>query len=443
MQFDQFDHVAGNGENTISIDFSSMVEASDYDEDPISLPPGAFVVTVTDDIPAIGPISDGLVDFAIGDFVTNPLSGVVGADDDATYTIEAYTGDDEMVVVNDVELTVDRSPDKSLVEYYFDENGDGQYTDTSPLDELYYTMQIGGGNYTFTVHTDPPPSELEFDFDDLPPGQNLFGMVGDPDHAIIVIGSHPDLDPADNEMTNASDTINTSRGGGPTTIGVNNQMFDPGEDAYFTFVENPVLDFLSGAEDGLNQGEADDADNIQYTGGTTEVDGAFLKISQTQGKDPAGLEITAFDMVGAPQEVAFVDALGTGPQVDVTAVRVYDENDTFIFEATGDVTIPVNGITADFEDGVVDLRGLEEDYKIEWDTDGLHDQVHIAGTAGKFDIGLFGISEPQPTPDQLLAYTVQIEDYDHDVARDTFLIGIDGTGIHDDGQVDGLFGLFA
>ena len=33
------------------------------------------------------------------------------------------------------------------------------------------------------------------------------------------------------------DTINTSQGGGTTTIGVNNQMFDPGEGAYFTFVK--------------------------------------------------------------------------------------------------------------------------------------------------------------------------------------------------------------
>jgi hypothetical protein len=51
-------------------------------------------------------------------------------------------------------------------------------------------------------------------------------------------------------------------------------MFDAGEGAYFTFVKNPVANFLAGAPSGLDQGEADDADNIQYTGGTIEVNSA-------------------------------------------------------------------------------------------------------------------------------------------------------------------------
>jgi hypothetical protein len=39
-----------------------------------------------------------------------------------------------------------------------------------------------------------------------------------------------------------------------------------------------VFSYLSGAPGGLDQGEADDADNIQYTGGTIEVGGGFVKI---------------------------------------------------------------------------------------------------------------------------------------------------------------------
>ena len=61
-----------------------------------------------------------------------------------------------------------------------------------------------------------------------------------------MIGKNPVLN-ADGTFTNASNTINTSQGGGPTTIGVNNQMFDPGEGAYFTFVKNPDANFLAGA----------------------------------------------------------------------------------------------------------------------------------------------------------------------------------------------------
>ena len=60
-----------------------------------------------------------------------------------------------------------------------------------------------------------------------------------------MIGGHPVLN-ADGTFTNASDTINTSQGGGGVTIGVNNQMFDAGESAYFTLVKAPVASFLSG-----------------------------------------------------------------------------------------------------------------------------------------------------------------------------------------------------
>ena len=70
-----------------------------------------------------------------------------------------------------------------------------------------------------------------------------------PRTGLVVIGKTPVLN-ADGTFTNASNTINTSQGGGPTTIGVNNQMFDPGDGAYFTFVKNPAANFLAGAPDG-------------------------------------------------------------------------------------------------------------------------------------------------------------------------------------------------
>src|SRR5205823_11871150 len=94
--------------------------------------------------------------------------------------------------------------------------------------------ETGAGSYTFSVLFNPPPAQLTFNFNALPSGQNLFGTVGNTTDALVVIGAHPVLN-ADGTFTNSSNTINTSQGGGPTTIGVNNQMFDPGEGAYFTY----------------------------------------------------------------------------------------------------------------------------------------------------------------------------------------------------------------
>ena len=55
-----------------------------------------------------------------------------------------------------------------------------------------------------------------------------------------------------------------------------------------------------------------------------------------------------------------------------------------------------------------------------------------------FDIGGFAISEPQPTPDLKLDFTVKITDEDGDSATDDFSVGIDGTGIYDNDDVIGI-----
>ena len=237
----------------------------------------------------------------------------------------------------------------------------------------------------------------EFNFNALPSGQNLFGTVGTTGSGLIVIGKNPLPLNADGTMTNTSNTINTSQGGGPTTIGINNQMFDPGDAAYFTFVKNPVPDYLAGAAGGLDQNEADDADNMQYTGGTIESDGAFVKISQIQGNSLATMDIAAYNISGSPQGPALITASGQNA-VTITAVRVYNAAGTLVEDSDGSpnsaaITITfgtgANGIAA----GAVRVSGLGAGYKVEWTTNGLHDQALITGVVGKFDIGGFGVNE--------------------------------------------------
>uniref|UniRef100_UPI00261EC2ED retention module-containing protein n=1 Tax=uncultured Methylophaga sp. TaxID=285271 RepID=UPI00261EC2ED len=48
--YDQIDHAAGNGENNLPLDLSSVIQATDSDNDTITLENG-FVIDVTDDIP--------------------------------------------------------------------------------------------------------------------------------------------------------------------------------------------------------------------------------------------------------------------------------------------------------------------------------------------------------------------------------------------------------
>ena len=404
------------------------------------------ITFLLDDEPTIGPIPDGLVDFAKDDFVTKSLFGDVNNDPNAApYILTAFTGS---IVVNGVTVTGVLAGDSKSVTYWANTNGNGIIGDAG--DTAYYNLALGDqggpGDYTFTVLINPPPAFLEFNFSALPSGQNLFGTVGSTSDGLIVFGKTPVLN-ADGTFTNASNTINTSQGGGPTTIGVNNQMFDPGDGAYFTFIKNPVPNYLAGAPGGLTQGEADDADFMQYTGGTLEATSAFVKIAQIQGNALATMQIAAFNIAGAPQGQALVGARGSG-QVDVTKVIVYNAAGTKIEDSSvGGAQDPNVVIT--FGTGVggggngipvdeVRVSGLGAGYKVEWFTNAVHDQVLITGVAGKFDIGGFGISQAQPTPDQLLSFTAKVTDGDGDFASDSWNIGIDGTGIHDDDDVAGV-----
>jgi hypothetical protein len=332
-------------------------------------------------------------------------------------------------------LLRDISSNGTVVTYFQDADSSGTL---NAGDTEFFKLTLANGNYTFDVLVDPPPATLEFNFDELPSGANLFGVVGESATApaVVVIGENIVLK-ADNTYANTSDTIHTSQGGTGATIGVNNQLFDNvSEGAYFTYVKNPLQNFLSGAPGGLTATEADDADNIQYTGGTIEAGSASFTILQMQGNSLAAVKITAYDIADAPQGVDFVNSLGTGTARPINEVRVFDETGTLIENSDGSVNDPT--VSIGFLGGVATVAGLDEGYTVEWDTTGLHDRVLLENVAGQFDVGRFTISQPQPTPDEKLDFTVRIGDSDGDTASSSFSIGIDGTGPFDDNKVVGV-----
>ena len=72
--------------------------------------------------------------------------------------------------------------------------------------------------------------------------------------------------------------LHISQGGGPTTLGVFNQMIDPGETMVFTFVTNPN----SGSTvPNLSQGEADSELNIQFTDVFTITGGSVSHLADS------------------------------------------------------------------------------------------------------------------------------------------------------------------
>jgi len=376
-----------------------------------------------DDGPTIGKIANSIVDFISGATVTKTLNGVVGADPNGTpYTIDQFTGG---LMVNDVPLQGVISVNKQVVTYFADTNKDTIFGNAG--DTAYYRLTLGeagAGTYTFDVLVNPPPAEITFNFDTLPSGQNLFGMIGTPTAGLIVFGNKPQVNP-DGSFTNSSDTINTSQGGGGTTIGVNNQMFDPGDGARFTFVKNPDPRFLGTA---LDAGEADLAGNMVY--GTTalretlEVTSGFLKVVQSQGNTGRTMRLSLTNLTGAPQGAALLTA--TGSAANLTEVKVTS--------STGQVrTVLANGSAAS-----VDITNLNAGDTVSWKSATPFDQALVQCVAGKFDIGGFGTTQGAPTPDQKLDFVVRVTDGDGDSSTDNFSIGIDGTGPFHDGVVSGV-----
>src|SRR5262249_54498769 len=148
----------------------------------------------------------------------------------------------------------------------------------------------------------------KFTFDQLHSGSNLFGTVGDAANALNVIAENPVIQADGTFVSSPNGVIKTSQGGTGATIGINSQMFDPGEGAYFTYINDPNTNFLGS---NLDQTEANNANNILYTGGTLEATSASTTISQTQGPSLGTMRITGYNITGAPQGTAFVNGLST------------------------------------------------------------------------------------------------------------------------------------
>ena len=417
------DAAAANDTKTLSaanlVVLTGTAHDKDLDTAPATLNIGQQLV-FTDDAPTIGPIGNSIVDFLAGATSgTKTLAGAVGADPNASpYTVDSFT---QSITVNGVLVKGVASASNTVVTYYADTNGDTVFGNAGDTAFFQLTLnQAGAGTYKFDVLATPPPAETEFNFGDLPSGQNLFGIIGDPAAGLVIIGKVPVLN-ADGTYTNASNTINTSKGGGGTTIGVNNQMFDPGEGAYFTFVKDPNANFLGTA---LDANEADDADNIQYKStapGTLEVDNGFLDVVQSQGNAGRSMRLSTFNMANQPQGKAFVTAVtGAKPAVNITEVKV---NGVVVFSGS---------------QGSVVVNNINAGDRVSWKTSGLHDVVLVEGVSGKFDIGGFGTTQGAPTPDQKLDFVVKATDGDGDSATSGFSIGIDGTGPFDDGIVTGV-----
>jgi hypothetical protein len=187
----------------------------------------------------------------------------------------------------------------------------------------------------------------------------------------------------------------------------------------------------------LDQNEADIEANIDFQS-VFNTNTASFTVNQTNpGVGPVTVKITALNTTAEPG-TGFVDGLTNDTHVNITSGSVTD----FVVKTGNTQFTPVATVNAD---GTLTITGLSTGDKVTWTTSGTHDRVLIEnisnadGVSGNdnntFDIGGFGLTQAQPSPDEQLDFTVQIADFDGDTASDSFSIGIDGTGVNDNDQV--------
>lgn len=236
-------------------------------------------------------------------------------------------------------------------------------------------------------------SSLDFSLTNAPSGQSLFLMMGDTDASgtgILITGRKP-ADQSTGANVTTGDTVNSSQGGGSTTLGTNNQMIDRGEGMYFTFVTgvNPDLTIPN-----LEPGEAGTESNIQFTG-LLPADTATVHIAQLQKGKAATVTLTAFNAVNE-DGVDYVHADGLHNTSTVAIDSVIVRN------AAG---VVVNDVTINIVNGVATITGVKAGYSIEYHTAADHTRVLVENTGSKgsasFDIGGFNLTNNTSTTEEI------------------------------------------
>ncbi|WP_233427260.1 DUF5801 repeats-in-toxin domain-containing protein [Pseudomonas lini] len=255
--------------------------------------------------------------------------------------------------------------------------------------------------------------DLGFSLAGAPSGQNLFlmftklnpttetvdGVVRITDPTIIATGKNP-ADQSSGANINTGDTINTSQGGGPTTIGTNSQMITEQEGIRFSFVTGARQNVTV---PNLSQTEADVESNIDFTS-VYDATSASFDVVQLQSGKSAVVKISAFSTAAEPG-VNFINGYTGDAPVAITNVSVINISTGLVIEnSDGSVNDPAIGIS--FSGGVATITGVLAGYQIEYTTTADHNRVLIENGAAldargndhaDFDIGGFTLREASTT----------------------------------------------
>lgn len=221
-----------------------------------------------------------------------------------------------------------------------------------------------------------------FSFANAPSGSVEFMAFGNTSSAIVVTG------------LSSSNTVNTSQGGGPTTIGFDAQMVQAGHGGYFTFVTGMNSNYLV---PNLTHNEAVTESDIQFTGMTSNIhSGSFTLVQISKS---AEVRLSAMSTAAEPGTNYF-SGLGTAhgdTAVDITGITVKNGNT----DVTNQVTISWSNV----DHGVATIIGVKDGWTINYTTTDAHNRVLIENPSGStydtFDIAGFKLGSSTTVPQSI------------------------------------------
>jgi hypothetical protein len=248
-----------------------------------------------------------------------------------------------------------------------------------------------------------------FSFANAPSGQNLFMMFGDSSQALLITGEDPANQSAGENVSSGS-TVNSSQGGGTTTLGTDGQQVKAQKALVVTFVSGANPDYLAGPGAGNNPGqplsatEANVEANIQFTGYIL-TQAAEFTISQMQPNNAAvRVEIEAY----LTDDAAGNSYIDGDPIVQGdSAINIKDGSVQVI--RNGVDVVDTAGVSVNYDGMGAVITGVRTGDVIKYETDSDHNRVLIrndqpasgAGSNIAFDLGGFTLTEVQGETEEI------------------------------------------
>ncbi|HEU4850909.1 MAG TPA: hypothetical protein VFT37_02010 [Telluria sp.] len=240
---------------------------------------------------------------------------------------------------------------------------------------------------------------VHFSFANAPSGQNLFLMLGNATTGFVITGMNA-ANQSEGESITTGDTVNTSKGGGATTVGNTNQMVDPVEGVYITYVSNPNSNYTI---PNLSQGEADIEANIAF-GSTKLTNGGGIDIVQLQKAKMATVQLTAINTDATSADFIDDDVTNTPVVIDSVVVK---QNGVIIESLGTGSDVDSANIDIDLSlAGVATITGVKAGMTIEYHSPTPHNRLLVenipAGNANaSFDIGGVSMLDTAQTTDEI------------------------------------------